>query len=211
MPYLICEDCGNYYELEEGESPEDFQLECNCGGELEYYSTKYDYYKKNRIKQDSLEESGEKSPKNKGKITEGFFSNLDGQSKGFIAVGILGVIILILLFGLSGVVSSISPSYLDVMPPEIQAAHAPVLVILYAPRCSACQKFDSETLTNPDVQQKLSSYSVMKINVDTNPEQASHFNSNVIPTMVLLDPKGKEIRRNVGYMTATELINFLKT
>ena len=211
MSYLICEDCGNYYELEEGESPEDFQLECNFGGELEHYSTKYDYYKKNRTKQDSLEESGKKSPKNEEKITKGFFSNLDGQSKGFIAVGVFGVIILILLFGLSGVVSPISPSYLDVMPPEIQAANAPVLVLLYAPRCSACQKFDSETLTNPDVQQKLSSYSVMRINVDTNPEQASHFNSNVIPTMVLLDPKGKEIRRNVGYMTATELINFLKT
>jgi len=211
MPYLICEDCGNYYELKEGESSEDFQLECDCGGELEYYPTKYDYYKKHRINQGSVEESAKKSPKNKEKITEGFFSNLDAQSKGFILVGVLGVIILILLFGSSGMISSISPSYLDVMPPEIQAANAPVLVILYAPRCSACQKFDSETLTNPDIQQKLSSYSVMRINVDTNPEQASHFNSNVIPTMVLLDPKGKEIRRNVGYMTATELINFLKT
>ena len=38
-----------------------------------------------------------------------------------------------------------------------------------------------------------------------------HFNSDVIPTMVLLDPKGKEIRRNVGYMAATDFINFLKT
>lgn len=210
MPYLICEDCGNYYELEENESPEDFQLECDCGGELGFYSTKYDYYKKHRINQDFLEESGQKSPENKEKTTEGFFSNLDSQSKGFIAVGVLGVIILILLFGLSGIFSSMSPSYLDVMTPEIQAANAPILVVLYAPRCSACQKFNSETLNNPDVQQKLSSYSVMRINVDTNPEQANRFNSNVIPTIVLLDPKGKEIRRNVGYMTASEFINFLK-
>jgi hypothetical protein len=210
MPYLICEDCGNYYELEENESPEDFQLECDCGGELGFYSTKYDYYKKHRINQDFLEESGQKSPENKEKTTERFFSNLDSQSKGFIAVGVLGVIILILLFGLSGIFSSMSPSYLDVMTPEIQAANAPILVVLYAPRCSACQKFNSETLNNPDVQQKLSSYSVMRINVDTNPEQANRFNSNVIPTIVLLDPKGKEIRRNVGYMTASEFINFLK-
>ena len=211
MPYLICENCGNYYELVEGESPEDFQLECDCGGELGYYSTKYDYYKKHRINQDSLEESDQKSPENKEKINEGFFSNLDSQSKGFIAVGVLGLIFLILLFGSSGIVSSMSPSYWDVMPPEIQAANAPILVVLYAPRCPACQKFNSETMTNPDVQQKLSTYSVTRINVDTNPEQASHFNSDVIPTMVLLDSKGKEIRRNVGYMTATDFINFLKT
>jgi len=51
----------------------------------------------------------------------------------------------------------------------------------------------------------------MKINVDSSPEQASRFNSNVIPTMVLLDANGKEIRRNVGYMTSSDFIKFLKT
>jgi Thiol:disulfide interchange protein len=210
MPYLICERCGNYYELAEGESPDDFQLECGCGGDLGYYLTKYDHYKKHSMGKDSAE-SIEKSPENKEKSHRGFFSNLDSQSKGFMAVGVFGVFILILLFGLSGIFSSMGPSYLDVMPPEIQAAHSPVVVVLYAPRCSACQKFDSETLTNPDVQQKLSTYSVMRINVDTNSEQAHRFNSNVIPTIILLDANGKEIGRNGGYMTPTEFINFLKT
>ncbi len=211
MPYLICEDCGNYYKLEEGESPEDFQLECDCGGKLGYYSNKYDYYKNHRTNYDSQIKTGQDSPENKENRNKGCFSNLDAQSKGFIAVGLFGVIILILLFGSSGISSSISPSYLDMMPPEIQAAHTPILVILYAPRCSACRQFESETLNNPDVQQKLAAYSVMKINVDSSPEQASRFNSNVIPTLVLLDAKGKEIRRNVGYMTSSDFLNFLKT
>ena len=35
MGYVICEKCGGYYELEEGESPEDFAA-CNCGGTLSY-------------------------------------------------------------------------------------------------------------------------------------------------------------------------------
>ena len=34
--YLICEQCGNYYELQMGESPGDFSLECDCGGRLTY-------------------------------------------------------------------------------------------------------------------------------------------------------------------------------
>jgi len=40
MPYLICGQCGAYYELEKGESPQDFELLCDCGGKLEYYPNK---------------------------------------------------------------------------------------------------------------------------------------------------------------------------
>jgi hypothetical protein len=28
----VCDKCGGYYELEKGESPEDFSDECECGG-----------------------------------------------------------------------------------------------------------------------------------------------------------------------------------
>lgn len=33
--YLVCKNCGGYYKLQSGESPEDFDR-CQCGGELEY-------------------------------------------------------------------------------------------------------------------------------------------------------------------------------
>jgi ribosomal protein L32 len=33
MKYLICESCGGYYALLDGESPGDFDF-CQCGGEL---------------------------------------------------------------------------------------------------------------------------------------------------------------------------------
>jgi len=36
MGYLICDNCGEYYELQEGESPDDFDLKCDCGGKLVY-------------------------------------------------------------------------------------------------------------------------------------------------------------------------------
>ena len=35
MSYLICEKCGGYYTLKEGEKPEDFEM-CECGGSLRY-------------------------------------------------------------------------------------------------------------------------------------------------------------------------------
>jgi hypothetical protein len=36
MPYLICDECGGYYELQEWESPDDFDIKCNCGGNLRF-------------------------------------------------------------------------------------------------------------------------------------------------------------------------------
>lgn len=35
MSYLICEKCGGYYKLKEGENPEEFKA-CECGGHLRY-------------------------------------------------------------------------------------------------------------------------------------------------------------------------------
>lgn len=35
MDYLVCNKCKNYYQLQSGESPEDFELDCQCGGKLE--------------------------------------------------------------------------------------------------------------------------------------------------------------------------------
>ncbi|MEN6592493.1 MAG: M48 family metalloprotease [Methanobacterium sp.] len=34
--YLVCDKCNRYYELQAGESPEDFASKCECGGNLEY-------------------------------------------------------------------------------------------------------------------------------------------------------------------------------
>ncbi len=34
LNYLVCNRCGGYYELQHGESPSEFDLECECGGQL---------------------------------------------------------------------------------------------------------------------------------------------------------------------------------
>lgn len=42
MTYLICDKCNGYYELQPGESPEDFDY-CQCGGAL-LYADEIDYF-----------------------------------------------------------------------------------------------------------------------------------------------------------------------
>lgn len=34
---MVCNKCRGYYELQPGESPEDFDLTCECGGKLEFF------------------------------------------------------------------------------------------------------------------------------------------------------------------------------
>jgi hypothetical protein len=36
MGYLVCNKCHGYYELQEGENPDDFLDNCECGGSLNY-------------------------------------------------------------------------------------------------------------------------------------------------------------------------------
>ncbi len=35
--YLVCDKCNEYYQLQPGESPDDFMDRCECGGNLTYY------------------------------------------------------------------------------------------------------------------------------------------------------------------------------
>jgi rRNA maturation endonuclease Nob1 len=37
--YLVCDSCGGYYELQSDESADDFDCECECGGNLEHKLT----------------------------------------------------------------------------------------------------------------------------------------------------------------------------
>lgn len=36
MGYLICDECEGYYELKDGESPDEFSNTCECGGKLNF-------------------------------------------------------------------------------------------------------------------------------------------------------------------------------
>lgn len=52
MGYLICDECEGYYELKSGESSEDFDLICNCGGTLKLYNNLDDNYNNTVVNSD---------------------------------------------------------------------------------------------------------------------------------------------------------------
>ncbi len=57
MPYLICDKCNLYYEIEEKNEMNDFHT-CECGNELQYFNTieEYMYGKPSNSLDDSREE-----------------------------------------------------------------------------------------------------------------------------------------------------------
>lgn len=72
MGYLVCEKCGGYYELQYGESPDDFSDKCECGGKLVYSenleNTEKDSKNKNSSEAtDTIQSSNKESSENRQK------------------------------------------------------------------------------------------------------------------------------------------------
>lgn len=87
MGYLICDTCHGYYELKNGESPEDFSSKCECGGNLEFKETiGYNH---------GTESEG------RDKIVHGY-SYTDKKSFNYKIVMVFGVVIIIV--GIIGIV-----------------------------------------------------------------------------------------------------------
>ena len=76
-----------------------------------------------------------------------------------------------------------------------------ILVDFYADWCGPCKMLGT-ILEEMD-------FPILKINVDKFPELASQFGVMSIPTIILFD-NGKEIKKNIGFLSKNELEEFLK-
>ena len=54
MGFLICDKCDGSYELRPGESPDDFDLACECGGELKFHNSLNNDYQEDLPKINSI-------------------------------------------------------------------------------------------------------------------------------------------------------------
>ena len=73
-----------------------------------------------------------------------------------------------------------------------------------APWCAGCK-----VLTNLLKDVDLSGIEVVPINIDVDTASAKAYNVRSIPTLVLLDSTGEEIRRSTGALTKDQLVKFL--
>jgi thioredoxin 1 len=93
---------------------------------------------------------------------------------------------------------------------EAQKSNKLVFIDFYTDWCSYCKELNKETFTDQNVKEKFAQkYVIVKINGDTYPDLTSKYKVYGYPTLVILDANGNEIKRQEGFVSATELLNIL--
>lgn len=75
--------------------------------------------------------------------------------------------------------------------------------------CAACREMDEKTFAAPEVQEMLANSQLVTVDVDKHPQAESlqkRFGIRGIPTLLVLDPKGRELDRIVGYTPPEEFM-----
>lgn len=214
--YLICDKCGGYYELQKRETPEDFTDRCECGGNLKFHHSDPDINRvsnytdeKNKLEkivQARLDERRQKKiGRNKSTTKK---SSTETNIIPILAVFCMWIFIIVLI---SGII--IPSSSYDALSKSYQTGK-PTIIILSASWCSACQKLEQDTLSDERVRQKINTnYNFQNVDVDQNHETAQKYSTDgisiVLPTIIILNASGNEIRRHEGYMTPDEFLNFI--
>ncbi len=91
---------------------------------------------------------------------------------------------------------------------EAKATNKSVFVDFYADWCAYCKEMDEGTYTSTQVIEKLNqSYVLVRVDVDENPDLATKYQAYSLPTMVIMDFSGNEIKRIIGYQTPDQLLS----
>ena len=91
---------------------------------------------------------------------------------------------------------------------EAKKSNKTIFIDFYADWCSYCGEMDEEAFTDPQVVEKLTqNYVLLKVDVDKNPGLSSKYKAYSLPTMVIVDSSGNEIKRIIGYQTPEQLLS----
>jgi thiol:disulfide interchange protein DsbD len=91
----------------------------------------------------------------------------------------------------------------------------PVIIDFYADWCIPCKELDASTFSNPNVIKASKEYITLKADMtkSLSPEVESlrnKFNIVGVPTVLILNKKGDEIKRITGFVNADEFYNIIK-
>jgi thioredoxin-related protein len=84
---------------------------------------------------------------------------------------------------------------------EAGARDTMVMIEFYADWCNWCRRLDADTFSVPEVQHELAKLVSMKLNGEKGgAELAASFGVDSYPTLIFLDPNGREMDRILGYL-----------
>jgi TolA-binding protein len=89
---------------------------------------------------------------------------------------------------------------------DAQAHHRPVLLDMYTDWCEWCHALDDTTYVDPTFIQFSKRFTMSRINAEVDTVTAAHYHVSGYPTVLVLNEKGDEIDRVVGYARAPQFI-----
>ena len=97
----------------------------------------------------------------------------------------------------------------------IANTNKPIIIDFYADWCIPCKELDASTFSNPNVIKASKEYIALKADMtkSLSPEVESlrnKFNIVGVPTVLILNKKGDEVKRITGFVNADEFYNIIK-
>ena len=94
--------------------------------------------------------------------------------------------------------------------------HNKMIIDFYADWCIPCKELDASTFSNPKVVKISNSFKMFKVDMtktmsDETEKIRKKFNIKGMPTVLIIDSKGNEIKRLTGFVNAEEFLKIVST
>ena len=86
----------------------------------------------------------------------------------------------------------------------------PIMVDFFATWCGPCKMLDAETYSEVRVAAASTNWIMVRIDVDKKQALSSYYAVQSIPTILVLSPEGKELRREVGFIAPGPMLALLQ-
>ena len=105
-------------------------------------------------------------------------------------------------------------NWLTDLPPALAKAKEtgqPIMIDFFATWCGPCKMLDAKTYSDPRVATASTNWLMVRIDVDQKQALSQYYAVQSIPTILVLSPEGKELRREVGFIPPGPMLTLLQT
>jgi thiol:disulfide interchange protein len=93
---------------------------------------------------------------------------------------------------------------------EAGSTGKPVILDFFADWCPPCIAMEEGTYPDPGVVSEMKDFIAIKVDTQKRMDIESKYGITYYPTVIILDSKGKEVSRHIGYLGSLEMVNEIK-